>query len=215
MLAVTAITARSVALAGFGVDSLIEIGASIVVVWELSGSGTLRRDRALRLIGIAFGLLAVYLAVQSSLALATGFRPGHSLGGVVWTGLTAVAMFALAAGKARTGTGYSSTGGRGHAGRRAAGRHRRRRRHPSRRGRRARPGPARVARHRHGPRRHDGAVARRQAWHCSPPHQAAHIPAGSPSAPVEGPDPHPSHPRRPLRPAGDGFDRPTPAGRRT
>ena len=31
--------ARSVALAGFGLDSLIEIGASTVVLWELSGTG--------------------------------------------------------------------------------------------------------------------------------------------------------------------------------
>lgn len=34
VLLIAAITARSVALAGFGVDSLIEIGASIVVVWH-------------------------------------------------------------------------------------------------------------------------------------------------------------------------------------
>jgi hypothetical protein len=39
VLAVTAVAARSMALAGFGLDSLIEIGASIVVLWELSGSG--------------------------------------------------------------------------------------------------------------------------------------------------------------------------------
>jgi hypothetical protein len=36
ILAWTAVAARSVALAGFGLDSLIEIGASIVVVWELN-----------------------------------------------------------------------------------------------------------------------------------------------------------------------------------
>lgn len=35
VLAVAAVTARSVALAGFGLDSLIEIGASTVVIWEL------------------------------------------------------------------------------------------------------------------------------------------------------------------------------------
>ena len=34
ILAVTAIAALSVALAGFGLDSLIEIGASVVVVWS-------------------------------------------------------------------------------------------------------------------------------------------------------------------------------------
>ena len=54
VLAVAAVAARSVALAGFGLDSLIEIGASTVVLWELSGSGEKRQRRALRLIGGAF-----------------------------------------------------------------------------------------------------------------------------------------------------------------
>ena len=54
---VLAIAARSVALAGFGLDSLIEIGASIVVIWELSGTGEERRRRGLRLIGYAFAAL--------------------------------------------------------------------------------------------------------------------------------------------------------------
>jgi hypothetical protein len=39
VLAIAAVTARSVALAGFGLDSLIEIGASTVVIWELAGTG--------------------------------------------------------------------------------------------------------------------------------------------------------------------------------
>ncbi|MGV9248119.1 hypothetical protein [Streptomyces sp. NPDC003710] len=51
VLAIATIAARSVALAGFGLDSLIEIGASTVVIWELSGSGEDRQRRALRLIG--------------------------------------------------------------------------------------------------------------------------------------------------------------------
>jgi divalent metal cation (Fe/Co/Zn/Cd) transporter len=103
VLAVAAVVARSVALAGFGLDSLIEIGASVVVVWELSGSGEARRRRALRLIGVAFGLLAAYLLVQSTVVLVTGFRAHPSPLGIAWTALTAAAMFALAAGKARTG----------------------------------------------------------------------------------------------------------------
>jgi divalent metal cation (Fe/Co/Zn/Cd) transporter len=103
ILAVTAVAARSVALAGFGLDSLIEIGASVVVIWELSGTGEARQRRGLRLIGYAFTALALYLLIQSSVVLATGYRPGHSLPGIAWTALTAAAMFALAAGKARTG----------------------------------------------------------------------------------------------------------------
>jgi divalent metal cation (Fe/Co/Zn/Cd) transporter len=103
VLTVAAIGARSVALAGFGLDSLIEIGASTVVLWELSGTGEPRQRQALRLIGAAFALLAVYLLVQSTWVLATGFRPRHSPLGIGWTAVTAMVMFGLAAGKARTG----------------------------------------------------------------------------------------------------------------
>jgi Cation efflux family len=103
VLAVAAVAARSVALAGFGLDSLIEIGASTVVIWELSGTGVERQRRGLRLIGYAFAALAIYLLVQSTVVLATGYHPRHSPLGIGWTAATAVVMFALAAGKARTG----------------------------------------------------------------------------------------------------------------
>lgn len=103
VLAFAAITARSVALAGFGLDSLIEIGASTVVVWELSGTGEDRQRRGLRLIGYAFAALALYLLIQSTVVLAVGYHPRHSPLGIGWTAVTAAAMFALAAGKARTG----------------------------------------------------------------------------------------------------------------
>jgi divalent metal cation (Fe/Co/Zn/Cd) transporter len=103
VLAVAAIEARSVALAGFGLDSLIEIGASTVVLWELADMAQERRQRAIRLIGWAFMGLAVYLGIQSTAILALGFHPRHSPVGIVWTGVTAGVMFALAAGKASTG----------------------------------------------------------------------------------------------------------------
>jgi len=103
VLAFAAVQARSVALAGFGLDSLIEIGASTVVLWELAGVDEARQNRGLRLIGVAFVALAVYLAVQSTVVLALGTRPGHSAVGIAWTSATAVVMFLLAAGKARTG----------------------------------------------------------------------------------------------------------------
>jgi len=103
VLAVAAISARSVALAGFGLDSLIEIGASTVVIWELSDTGEARQRRGLQLIGYAFAVLAVYLLAQSTVVLVSGYHPRHSVAGIVWTALTAAVMFALAAGKARTG----------------------------------------------------------------------------------------------------------------
>jgi hypothetical protein len=42
---IVVLAVAAVALAGFGLDSLIEIGASMVVVWELSGAGG-ERQRA-------------------------------------------------------------------------------------------------------------------------------------------------------------------------
>jgi len=86
VLAIAALAARSVALAGFGLDSLVEIGASTVVIWELSGTGKERQRRALRLIGIAFAALALYLAVQSTIVLTTSYHPGHSPAGKARTG---------------------------------------------------------------------------------------------------------------------------------
>jgi divalent metal cation (Fe/Co/Zn/Cd) transporter len=103
VLAIAATAARPVALAGFGLDSLIEIGASTVVIWELSGTGADRQHRALRLIGYAFAALAFYLLAQSTVVLATGHHPRHSVPGIIWTAVTAAVMFALAWGKARTG----------------------------------------------------------------------------------------------------------------
>jgi divalent metal cation (Fe/Co/Zn/Cd) transporter len=103
VLAIAAIHARSVALGGFGLDSLIEIGASTVVLWELAGTGADRQARALRLTGAAFVVLGVYLAVQSAVVLAVGYHPRPSPLGIAWTAVTAAVMFALAAGKGRTG----------------------------------------------------------------------------------------------------------------
>lgn len=103
VLAVLAVSSSSVALGGFGLDSLIEIGASSVVLWELSGAGERRQKIALRLIGAAFITLAAYLLVQTTIALLTQHRPDGSVGGIIWTGITAVCMFILATFKTRTG----------------------------------------------------------------------------------------------------------------
>jgi divalent metal cation (Fe/Co/Zn/Cd) transporter len=108
VLAFAAVQARSVALAGFGLDSLIEIGASTVVLWELADVSQERQRRAMRLIGFAFVGLAVYLGIQSTVVLIVGFHPHHSPLGIVWTGVTAAVMFGLAFGKARTGAALNN-----------------------------------------------------------------------------------------------------------
>ncbi|MGN8026826.1 cation transporter [Microbacterium sp. 22242] len=103
LLAILAYRSGSVALLGFGLDSLIEIGASTVVIWELTGADERRQRIGIRLIGIAFVLLAVYLLVQAGAVLLSGHRAVPLLGGIGWTALTALVMFALAAGKSRIG----------------------------------------------------------------------------------------------------------------
>ncbi|GIT82168.1 putative conserved integral membrane protein [Leifsonia sp. LS1] len=99
LLAMLAYQSSSVALLGFGLDSLIEIGASTVVIWELTDTNELRQQVALRLIGWAFILLAAYLLVQGVVALGLGHHATPRIGGIAWTALTAVVMFALAWGK--------------------------------------------------------------------------------------------------------------------
>lgn len=84
-------------------DAVAARTASTVVLWELSGTGEERQHRALRLIGVAFVALAVYLSVQLTVALLANHHSSPSVAGIIWTGVTAVAMFALAFGKARTG----------------------------------------------------------------------------------------------------------------
>ena len=103
VLAVAAIGAGSPALAGFGLDSLIEIFASLIVVWQLKVIHADRETRAMRLIGAAFAVLVAYLVIQLVIVFVTGVRPATSPPGIVWTALTFVVMLALAWGKIRTG----------------------------------------------------------------------------------------------------------------
>lgn len=74
MLASAAV-AGSVALAGFGIDSLIEIFASVIVVWQLKGVDDDREQRTMRYIGLAFFGLSIYILVQSAYILASGSPP--------------------------------------------------------------------------------------------------------------------------------------------
>ncbi len=64
------VLASSIALVGFGLDSVIEFFAVVVVVWRLRGEGEDRQARAVRLIGVTFFALALYLAIGRP-------RPGH------------------------------------------------------------------------------------------------------------------------------------------
>jgi Predicted Co/Zn/Cd cation transporters len=99
-----ALAAGSVALAGFGLDSMIEIGASTVVIWQLKDPAAVERERrALRLIGVAFIAVSFYIAAQAAYTLIAASHPGHSPLGIAWTAATCAVMLALAAAKSQTG----------------------------------------------------------------------------------------------------------------
>ncbi len=100
---IAAYAAHSVALAGFGLDSLIEIFASVVVIWQLTGVNQHREQLALRLIGIAFIALVIYMVVQLLSTLLTGTHAVASFGGIVWIAATFITMLLLAFGKRTTG----------------------------------------------------------------------------------------------------------------
>jgi divalent metal cation (Fe/Co/Zn/Cd) transporter len=105
-VAITAgILASSVALTGFGLDSVIELFAAAIVVWQLRGeiAGRERETRAVRLIGVTFFALALYLTVEGIRDLVTGARPQASSAGLAIAAAALLVMPGLAVAKRATG----------------------------------------------------------------------------------------------------------------
>lgn len=106
------VQAGSLALIAFGLDSVIEIFASTVVIRNLHDGrhdpGDRRVHRALRLIAMAFWVLAAFLVVISLRGLLRGDRPDSSPLGVAYLAVTAVVMFGLARLKRGTGNALGS-----------------------------------------------------------------------------------------------------------
>lgn len=101
---VAGIIAASIALIGFGLDSVIEFFAAAVVVWQLRGTASEEREtQALRLIGGTFFALAAYLTIESITDLVSQHRPEQSTAGIAVTGAALVIMPLLALAKRRTG----------------------------------------------------------------------------------------------------------------
>ena len=113
-----AVTAGSVALLGFGLDSGIEALASIIVIWRFTGTrltGATAERRAQQLVAISFYLLAPYIAAEAIWALAHGDRPETSIIGLVLTAGTAILEPGLGIAKRRIGSrlGSAATAGEG------------------------------------------------------------------------------------------------------
>ncbi|TFG50663.1 MAG: hypothetical protein E4H38_03170 [Gemmatimonadales bacterium] len=100
--------AGSVALEGFGVDSVIEVSASVAALWRLHHDvDPDHRERAERLahrlVGISFLALAAYVSWQAAAALLTSSAPEGSPVGIALAALSLVVMPLLARAKRRVG----------------------------------------------------------------------------------------------------------------
>jgi divalent metal cation (Fe/Co/Zn/Cd) transporter len=104
--AAAGLAAGSIALVGFGGDSLIESGAAAVVIWRFSSG---RERRAQKLIGASFLLLAAYVSIEAVRTLLLGQHAEASPVGIALAAVTLVTMPPLAAAKARVGEALGSS----------------------------------------------------------------------------------------------------------
>jgi divalent metal cation (Fe/Co/Zn/Cd) transporter len=100
------LAAGSIALIGFGADSLIEALAGGVVLWLFTGnrrgsSGAERR--AQQLISVTFFVLAAYVGIEALRTLVSGYHPEASWVGIGLAAFTAATMPLLAYAKRRLG----------------------------------------------------------------------------------------------------------------
>ncbi len=106
------VVAGSVALVGFGADSLIEAAAGLVVLWLVTGErlASPRSERlAQQLIAVSFGLLAAYVTLGSLRDLLGGHHPAVSWVGIGLSVVTLLAMPPLAEAKRRVGRALGSS----------------------------------------------------------------------------------------------------------
>lgn len=106
------VAAGSVALLGFGIDSLIESIAAFVILWLFTGgrgaSGAAER-RAQKLVAASYFVLVAYVVVEATLALVNGDHPNASWVGIGLAAVTAPTMPLLARAKRRVGRQLDSS----------------------------------------------------------------------------------------------------------
>jgi divalent metal cation (Fe/Co/Zn/Cd) transporter len=118
-VAITAgVIASSIALVGFGLDSVIEGVASVIIVWRFTGNRVFSHtaeQRAQKLVAVQFFLLAPYVGFESVKALAAGEHPdvswvgiGLSVGSVIF-----MPMFGVAKQRLADQLGSAATAGEG------------------------------------------------------------------------------------------------------
>ena len=109
-IAVTAgLLAGSVALVGFGLDSLVEVSSGLIVLWQFRHRLPESRERtALRLMALSFFALAAYISFESGRALLTGHEPDPSRVGIGLAAVSLAVMPFLSWAQRRTGRALGS-----------------------------------------------------------------------------------------------------------
>jgi divalent metal cation (Fe/Co/Zn/Cd) transporter len=100
------IVAGSIALVGFGADSLIEMLAGFVLIWRFAGTRADTEEAehpAHRLIAVSFWIIAAYVAFEAIRSLIGARHPDASWAGIGLAAFTLMTMPPLAAAKARVG----------------------------------------------------------------------------------------------------------------
>ena len=107
---IAGLLAGSVALIGFGVDSIIEVASSAVLLWRLSDhQQTQEREKlAHRLVGVGFLALAAYISFDALHDLITHEPPRVSYFGIAYAGACIIVMPLLARAKRRAAARLNS-----------------------------------------------------------------------------------------------------------
>lgn len=110
IVAITAGTiASSIALIGFGLDSVIEVSSAAAVAWQFARPDPQRRERgALRVIAASFFALAAYVTVEALRTLIGGHQPEQSEVGIVLVTISVIIMPFLSWAQRRAGREYGS-----------------------------------------------------------------------------------------------------------
>ena len=110
---VSGAAAGSISLVGFGVDSFIEVTSGAALLWRMSVDANVRdrernERRTLRIVGLCFLLLAVYVAFESGTELWYKRAPGHSIPGIILACISLVVMPLLSRSKRKVGHALNS-----------------------------------------------------------------------------------------------------------
>jgi divalent metal cation (Fe/Co/Zn/Cd) transporter len=110
---VSGLMAGSIALMGFGLDSVIELTSSLVLLWRLRADyDKSKRDQSdllsLRIVGFSFLLLAIFVSYDASNALFYRERPEKSIPGIILAILSLVVMPLISRAKRKVAQGMGS-----------------------------------------------------------------------------------------------------------